>query len=199
MYVSDTMVQIVLILPGSTDFDRQRRIQGNLDVPLNDQGTAEVSRVIEEIRGRNIEVVYAACCEPAAQTAEAIAAALDVKLRKLDRMQNLNHGLWQGMSIDEVRLKQPKVYRQWQEHPECICPPEGEMLEQAAERVEAALAKVIKRHKEGVIALVVPEPLASLVRRFVNHGELGDLWKAAADHGRWEILEVNPQALVPSG
>jgi hypothetical protein len=73
------------------------------------------------------------------------------------------------------------------------------MLDQAAERVEAALTKILKRHKEGVIALVVPEPLASLVRRFVHHGELGDLWKAATEHGRWEILEVNPEALVASG
>ncbi len=192
------MVQIVLILPGSTDYDRDHRIQGNLDVPLNEAGQAEVGRVIDEIRAHNVEVVYSACCEPALQTAEAVAAGLGVKCRRLDRMHNLNQGLWQGMSIDDVRLKQPKVYRQWQEHPECVCPPEGEMLSQAVERVEAALAKLLKRHKEGVIALVMPEPLASLVRRYVSHGELGDLWKATTEHGRWEVLEVNPQALVSS-
>ena len=136
------MVQIVLIRPGSTDYDQQRRIQGNLDVPLNEQGAAEVARMIEPLRGQNIEVIYAACCEPAMQTGQAIAQALDVKLRKLDRMQNLNHGLWQGMLIEEVRLKQPKVYRQWQEQPELICPPEGEMLSQADERVEQAMTKL---------------------------------------------------------
>ena len=42
----------------------------------------------------------------------------------------MNHGLWQGMIIDEVKRKQPKVYKQWQEHPENVCPPEGEMLAQ---------------------------------------------------------------------
>ena len=50
----------------------------------------------------------------------------------------------------------------------------------------------MKRHKEGVIALVVPEPLASLVRQFIKHDELGDLWKAMGAHGCWEILEVEP-------
>lgn len=190
------MLQIVLILPGSTDLDLEHRIQGNLDVPLNAQGMAEVERIIEEVRGRKIEVVYVACCQQACQTADAIAQALGVKVRKLDRMQNLNQGLWQGMSVNDVRLKQPKVYRQWQEHPELVCPPEGEMLEQAAERVEAAMAKLLKRHKDGVIAVVLPEPLASLARRFVTHGELGDLWKAAAEHGRWELLEVNPQPVA---
>ncbi len=192
------MLQIVLIRPGCTDYDLQGRIQGNLDVPLNEQGSAEVARIAEEIRGLGIETLYAACCEPAGEAGKIIAEAVGVKCRKLERMQNLNQGLWQGMLIEDVRLKQPKVYRQWQEHPENVCPPEGEMLAAAAERVEAAMTKLLKRHKEGVIAIVAPEPLASLIRQFVNQGELGDLWKAAEEHGRWERLTLNPEVLAPS-
>lgn len=193
------MLHIVLIHPGCTDYDLQGRIQGNLDVPLNEQGTAEVARMIEEIRSLGIETVYAACCEPAMQTAKVIAEALGVKFRKLDRLQNLNQGLWQGMLVEEVRLKQPKVYRQWQEHPENTCPPEGEMLSEAAERVEAAMTKLLKRHSEGVIAVVAPEPLASLVRQFFSPGQLGDLWKAPEQHGRWETLVVNPEIFAQTG
>ncbi len=192
------MMKIVLIRPGSTDYDHQRRIQGTLDVPLNAQGNAEVARLIEGLRDLKLEAVYAPRCQPALATAEAIAKAFDIKFKKLDGMHNLNHGLWQGMLIDEVRLKQPKVYRQWQEKPQCIRPPEGEMLDQATERIQRAMAKLLKRHKEGVIGLVVPEPLATLVRCLFNHTELGDLWKAASEPGRWEVLEVQPQALADS-
>jgi probable phosphoglycerate mutase len=102
------------------------------------------------------------------------------------------------MLIDEVRLKQPKVYRQWQDKPQCICPPGGEMLDQATERIRSVMAKLLKRHKEGVIGLVVPEPLATLVRCLLDHGEVGDLWKAAFEHGRWEVLDVQPKALAHS-
>jgi len=186
------MLEIVLIRPGCTDYNLQGRIQGNLDVPLNEQGRAEMTRVIEEVRSLGIEVVYVPCCEPAMQAGQLIAEALDVKLKKLDRMDNINQGLWQGMLVEDVRLKQPKVYRQWQEHPENVCPPEGEMLLDAALRVETAMTKLLKRHKEGVIALVVREPLATLVRRFFDHGELGDLWKAIEEYGRWDLLTVNP-------
>jgi probable phosphoglycerate mutase len=193
------MLEIVLIRPGSTDYDLDGRIQGNLDVPLNEQGIAEVARVIEEVRGLGIETVYGSCCEPAVQAGNTIAEALGVKFRKLDRMDNLNQGLWQGMLIEEVRRKHPKVYRQWQEQPQNVCPPEGEMLSAVFDRVKATMAKLCKRHKEGVIALVVPEPLGSLVRSYVNHGEIGDLWKATEGHGRWEILTVKPEVLVQSG
>ena len=192
------MVQIILIRPGTTDYVQQGRIQGTLDVPLNDEGASEVARVTEELRASGIEAVYASPCEPALQTAREIAKALGVRFKKLDRMQNVDHGLWQGMLIDEVRRKQPKVYRQWQEQPDNVCPPEGEMLSQAEQRVRSAMAKLLRRHREGVIGLVVSEPMASLVRRHVNRHELGDLWKATADHGGWEILEVEPKTPAPS-
>jgi len=169
-----------------------------LDVPLNEHGCNEVARVIDEVAHLKLEAVYAANCQPALATAEAVAKSLNVRLKKLDRLRNLDHGLWQGMRIDEVRRKQPKVYRQWQEKPQCICPPEGEMIEDAEERVRSAVGKMLKRHKDGAIGLVVSEPLASLVRRVLDQGELGDLWKAAGEHGRWEVIEVRPEALAHS-
>ncbi|NLE38207.1 MAG: histidine phosphatase family protein [Pirellulaceae bacterium] len=184
------MTKIVLVRPGSTDYDHQQRIQGNLDVPLNRQGSVEVAKLIEELGGLPIEAVYSPSCEPAHQTAKTLAAALHLKCRKLDQMKNLNHGLWQGMRIDEVRRKYPRVYRQWQEQPQSVQPPEGETVDQAIHRIQTAMAKLLKKHKEGMIALVLPEPIASLVRQHLDHGELGDLWKASLGHGRWELCDV---------
>jgi phosphoserine phosphatase len=194
------MLRIVLIHPGSTDYDAQQRIQGALDIPLNEQGAADAATLGRELADLGVEVIYTPAHEPAEQTAQAVATALGVRLRTLDHLHNLDHGLWQGMRIDEVRQKQPRVYRQWQEQPESVCPPEGEMLGQADERVRHAVVRLLKRHKEGVIGLVVPEPLLSLVRRFVIHCELGDLWKAVRSPCSWEVLEVDPEVvLAPSG
>jgi broad specificity phosphatase PhoE len=186
----------VLIRPGSTDYDQQQRIQGALDIPLNQQGSSEVAQVIDQLAGQGIETIYASPSQPARQTAKAIAEGLGIRVKKLDRMQNLDHGLWQGMLVKDVRRKQPKVYRQWQEQPENVCPPEGEMLSQAEERVRTAMTKLLKRHRQGVIGLVVPEPLASLVRRFLQQGELGNLWKVTNGHGHWEVLEIEPEEVL---
>ncbi len=193
------MLQIWLIRPGCTDYDQQERIQGNLDIPLSEKGRMEVAAVVEQLRNQAVRVIYAPASQPAEETARAIADALDLRLRKLDRLENLDLGLWQGMLVEDVRHKQPKVYRQWQEQPETVCPPQGEMLGEADERVRAAMIKVLRRHKEGAIALVVPEPLLSLVRRFISHAGLGDLWRPRNGHGCWEVLEVAPEAvLAPS-
>jgi phosphoserine phosphatase len=193
------MLQLVLIRPGSTDYDQEDRIQGSLDVPLNERGSNQVAAIIEQLCDLGIEAVYAPVSQPSEQTGRAIAKALGLKFRKMERMQNLNQGLWQGMLVEDVRRKQPKVYKQWQEQPENVRPPEGEMISQAAERVRAAMTKLLKRHKRGTVAVVVPEPLASLVRHFFLDGELGDLWKGNNGNGRWEVLDVEPKLVLHNG
>ncbi len=118
-------------------------------------------------------------------------AALDLKVKTLDKLQNLDHGLWQGMLVADVKTKQPKVYRQWQEQPETVCPPQGETLVAAKQRVQAALAKLLKKHKsDGVVAIVVPEPLASVIRNVLRHDEWGDLWQCANETAQWQMIDV---------
>jgi broad specificity phosphatase PhoE len=190
------MTQIVLIRPGATDYDEQGRILGTLDIPLNEQGTRDVERVISEVRPLKITAIYCGPCQSAAQSATAIADALDVKLKKIDNLRNIDHGLWQGMLIAEVKRKQPKVYRQWQEQPGIICPPQGEMLRSAQERVHTALTKILKKHKEGMIALVVPDPLAGVIQGDLSKREIGDFWKTKSDCGKWEVIAGEPHDVV---
>ncbi len=101
------------------------------------------------------------------------------------------------MLIEDVKRKQPKVYRQWQEQPGMICPPEGEMLSEARQRVQTALTKILKKHKEGTIALVIPEPLAGVVQGELLHTEIGDFWKTGSACGKWEIITAEPQRHCP--
>ena len=185
------MLRVFLIRPGSTDFDQQHRIQGTLNVPLNRQGNGEVAKLAGELENRGIEAIYYSDGQPAHQTADALAQSLKAKLKKLDNMHNLNQGLWQGMRVEEVKRKHPKVFRRFQEQPEDVCPPDGETVEAAKNRVQSALRKLLKRHKDGTVALVVPEPLARLVRSRLKDCDLKNLWNPDHDHSRWELIEVH--------
>ena len=184
------MLRVLLIRPGSTDLDEQGRIKGTLDVPLSPQGAEQVAKAVDELSNVEISAIYsspAICCH---QTATALAHQRRIKVKRVDGLHNLDHGLWHGKLIEEVRQNQPKVYRQWQENPEALCPPDGESLLEARRRVAAALVKLVKKHKDGVIAVVAPEPLASVCRSVLSASELGDLWKAECDCGRWEAIDL---------
>ena len=184
------MVQFLLVRPGSTDFDEQRRIKGNLDIPLSDSGKTQVAGIVAQLHDTPIDFIYASPTRCAQQTAESLAADRRVRFKTLDDLENLDHGLWQGKRIDEVKTSQPKVFRQLQDHPETVCPPQGEPVGSAIDRVRGVIAKLIRKHRDVTVALVVPEPLASLVRSLLLHAEITDLWKAECEGGGWELIEV---------
>jgi broad specificity phosphatase PhoE len=104
--------------------------------------------------------------------------------------------LWHGKLIEEVRQQMPKLFRLGQMQPDAVCPPEGETLEAARQRAQVILKRVLRKHKQGVIALVISEPLASLVGRFLDHRELEDLWKSQCDSGCWEQIDIQTPAEV---
>ena len=193
------MLKIFLVRPGSTDFDEQGRIKGTLDVPLNDHGNEQVARTIAELSGQAIEAIYCGPCQSCQQTARSLAEPRELRVKQLDALKNLDHGLWHGKLIEDVKLHQPKVYCQWQEHPETVCPPQGETVITARQRLAAALEKLWKKHKDGTIAIVAPEPLASMLRSVLNHSDLGDLWKVECDFGGWETIEMDSDSQVSLG
>ena len=192
------MVRIILMRPGSTAFDEQGRIKGNLDIPLSEFGNDQVARAINELADQGIQVLYSASCRSAVETAQIVAGKLGVKRKTLSSLSNFDPGLWQGRQIDEVRTCQPKVFRMWQENPETVCPPEGEMLGEVKERVFLALVKLLKKHRSGVVGLVLPEPLASVARSFLTDQALGDLWAAENECGSWELIDVSDNFVLNS-
>ncbi|MDX1943872.1 MAG: histidine phosphatase family protein [Pirellulaceae bacterium] len=188
------MTQFLLIRPGSTDFDEQGRIKGTLDIPLSDVGQVQVGRIVGELHDTPIDHLYSSPCRSAEQTAQAVAADHRLKVKVLSELQNLDHGLWHGKLIDEVKHSQPKVFRQLQDHPETVCPPEGEPVGAALDRVKTLVARLRRKHASATVALVVPEPLAQLVLSAINNCEVGDLWKCECQAADWELVE--PEAAV---
>ena len=190
------MVQIILLRPARTDYDHQARIQGVLDIPLSDDGRQEAAQTAEKLQVYIPKAIYTSPNRSAEETAEIFGQKLGLKPKTIDRLQNVNLGLWQGLLVEEVRLKQPKVYKQWQERPETIQPPEGEMLAAALERACEGIEKLVRKHRSGTIAMVVPEPLASLIQHRFQGVEWADLWRGAGGCGRIETLNVDKDSLA---
>jgi len=166
------MTQIVLIRPGATAYDEQNRVQGVLDIPLSERGRAEVARLAatlpDTLSGVTLAALYCGPGESVVRTAEAVGKALGLRPRRIDELRNLDQGLWQGLQIDEIKRRNGRVFRQWLDDPVTVCPPLGETVEDALERVKAALKPLIKRHQGEAVGLVVGEPLAQLIACYLR-------------------------------
>ena len=156
------MPNVVLIRAGATDFDDDQRIQGSIELPLNERGQAEVDDLIKELQDDEIGVIMTAPSEPSLSTATGLSRGLGgVKVKENKGLANLNQGLWEGLPAEEVRRKYPKLFRQWREAPGTVCAPEGETLVELHKRVRKVLEKPLK--KKANLAIVAGEPLATIL------------------------------------
>ena len=190
------MTRFILLRTGATDFDEEGRIKGTLNIPLNDAGNEQALKAANALRDENASVVYHSPSECDEQTAKVVAEALGLRAKAVNDLQNLDHGLWQGKLVEELREKQKKVYKQLQDQPETVCPPGGEMVVEAQIRVKNAIDKLIRRHRKQVVVIVTSEPLTSLLHSYLSQKELGDLWSSVCDCGSWLSIDVEPKQLA---
>jgi broad specificity phosphatase PhoE len=166
------MSQVFLIRPGATLYDEQNRVQGILDIPLSDRGRAEVAKLAESLatalNNTPLAALYCGPGESLIHTAEIVGKALGVRPKRIDDLRNLDQGLWQGLQIEEIKRRNTKLFRQWIDDPKTICPPQGETIDDAMERVKTALKPLFRRHQEEVFGVVVGEPLARLIACFLR-------------------------------
>ncbi|MEQ9406790.1 MAG: histidine phosphatase family protein [Fuerstiella sp.] len=156
---------IALIRPGCTDYTQQSRLLGTLEMPMNEQGLEEVQDIIRQLQQKDIrlEAIFTSPIDPACSTARAIAESQpDAKIKELDELRNVDQGLWQGLPEADVRKRYPKVFRSGRERPQTICPPQGESLGDACERIQKVLNKAIRKYRS--FALVVADPIATVIR-----------------------------------
>jgi len=192
------MCHVVLIRPGATIYDEQNRLQGILDIPLSQRGQGEVARMVPKLEkslaGSPLSALYCGPAENVIRTAEIVGKALGIRPKRIDEFRNLDQGLWQGLQIDEIKRRNTKLFRQWIDDPETICPPQGETVENAMGRIKAAFRPLLKRHHDEAIGLVVGEPLARLVACYLKCEPLIQLDEHGSSGG-FEWIEIAPLLL----
>ena len=178
---------LILVHPGQTELDEQNRLMGNLDLPLSENGESQVSQLVEELENIDIGLIVCGPGLSSQQTAQQLSRAGAIKIRLDENLANLDLGLWHGKSVDELKETQPRIFKQWREHPETITPPEGEDLESATRRVRKSLKWVTKKSRVMNIALVTAQPLAAIVQSEVLGTDLNEIWDLSTECGSFTV------------
>jgi probable phosphoglycerate mutase len=147
-------------------------------------------QLAEQLAPYEFDTIFSSPCLSARATAALLAEPRMVRVKVVEELRNVDHGLWHGKRIDEVKQHQPRVFRQGQEQGESICPPGGESIACGRERAQAWLARLLRKQRQGTICCVVPEPLASILACEIEHSPLADLWEAELDNAHWQCFEV---------
>ena len=160
------MTELIVMRHGETDWNRQLRFQGQIDVPLNAAGRAQAARLAQRLAREAFDVVVASDLLRARTTAEVAAAGRDIASDPLWREQSF--GVLEGLDAPTIIEQHPQLWSSWLRHDaDYALPGGGESVRMFHARVLQALQRVVRQHNGARVAV------------FTHGGVLDMLWRAA--------------------
>lgn len=127
---------------GMTDWNKEHRLQGRTDIPLNDEGRKMAEKARELYREVPLDICYCSPLVRAKETAQIVLQDRDIPILFDDRLREMSFGIYEGVKDSflmpdcptNVLFRNPASYRGVEG---------GETMEQLYERTGEFLQQVI--------------------------------------------------------
>lgn len=140
---------LYLVRHGETDWNAERRYQGQRDIPLNARGREQAAdngrRLVAEVPGVKSLVYLASPLQRARETMELMRRAIGLPRAGYaldDRLREVSYGHWEGQLADDLGVTDPVGVAERRQDPFNWQPRDGESYAQLTERVTGWLAGV---------------------------------------------------------
>jgi broad specificity phosphatase PhoE len=170
------MNRLILVRAGNTAWAKDNRLQGVIPLPLSEQGVRELRALAETLGAYHPDILYSSGNESAGPTAALLAEACGLKNKKLPDLHELDCGLWQGLTLQELNKRFGKAYRQWRADPLSVSPPDGESVEEASRRIQNALGAIHKKNKRKTVMIAAGPFVSAIVECLITQTPLACLW-----------------------
>lgn len=131
-------MNIYVLRHGETNGNKEKRVQGRLDVPLNEKGIqlAEITRDGLKKDGISFDKIYSSPLSRARQTAQIVRAGEDIPLIFDNRLLEMDFGAAEGMAFQDIYEKPEHQNMRY-----CFSTPSKYTAENGAESFEEILAR----------------------------------------------------------
>jgi len=149
------VARLCLVRHGETAWNAERRLQGHLDVPLNDAGRLQAEAAARTLAAQTFAAAYSSDLYRARETATAAARSLGLELTIEPELRERHYGDFQGLTYDEARERFPVDYGRFHARDaDFAFTGGGESLTAFAARIRRVLSRIASAHP-GQQALVV--------------------------------------------
>ncbi len=167
------VTRIVAVRHGETAWNVEARIQGQLDIGLNDRGHWQARQVGRALAEEPVSAVYASDLQRAWHTAERIAEAAGATLHAEQNLRERRFGMFEGLTFQEIEQAWPEQAIAWRKRVPHWAPPEGgESLVALRERVEDTVHHIAARHAGELIVLVAHGGVLDALYRLATRMEV---------------------------
>ncbi len=164
---SPQATRILAIRHGETMWNVDTRIQGHLDIGLNDTGRWQAERLGMALEGEPITAIYASDLSRAHDTALAVSRHTGVPVQAEPGLRERSFGEFEGRTFAEIETALPEQAQRWRQRDPSFTPAGGESLLMLKARVLSVAARLAAQHPGEQIAL------------FAHGGVIDILYRAA--------------------
>ncbi|MEB3266478.1 MAG: histidine phosphatase family protein [Cyanobacteriota bacterium] len=183
--------RLLLVRHGETDWNRQGRFQGQIDIPLNDNGRRQAQAAARYLAQVPIDRAYTSAMARPRQTAELILAEHPgVPLTSTRGLVEIGHGLWEGRLEAEIADGWPQLLADWKRAPETVQMPQGETIQEVWDRSLACWQRIAAGLAPQETGLVVAH---DAVNKTILCALLGltpaDIWAIKQGNGGVTVID----------
>ncbi len=193
--------ELLLVRHGETEGESSIRYHGRNDVPLSELGRAQMRAVAAALASKRFARVFASTLSRAAEGACLIAGE-SAPIVCLEEFAEVDFGLFEGLTADEIRLRYPDEFERWSRAglDTSYTYPGGESRAAFRSRVERGLSRMLQMWDEGEAsgngpALVVAHRgvIRTIVRSLVGIEPVIDLASIniLERAGRWRVRDLD--------
>lgn len=177
------MTKIILTRHGHVEGIEPERFRGRMDLALTNLGLQQARRTAAHIAATwSAAAIYTSPLQRCRMTAEAISAACGgLAFSAIEALNDLDYGLWQWRTHEEVQAEDPTAFRLWRSAPHFVRFPKGESLQDLVSRTFDALREVLARHPEESVVLVGHDSVNRALLLQLLDQPLSAYWRLSQD------------------
>ncbi|OAN42804.1 phosphoglycerate kinase [Chloroflexus islandicus] len=198
-------MRLILIRHGETPWNRTLQYQGHALVPLNERGREQARRAAFRLARSGAVAIYSSDLPRAWETAEIIGEHLSLRPIAMPDWREIDVGLWEGLTPDELYQRFPDHMREYDRDPAGTVRLGGESYAQLQARVLRAFRQIESSHQSGETIIVVSHggsiralfchiiglDLANFGKLWLDNGSLSEIVRGRSG---WRLLRMNDVA-----
>ncbi len=191
--------RMILVRHGETDWNKEGRFQGQIDVPLNNNGKQQAVAAGLFLKDVNFDRVYSSCMSRPTETAKIILGTHPpIAIKAKSDLKEISHGLWEGKLESEIKSDWGELLLAWQTSPENVQMPEGESIKDVSDRATKCWENIRNSLSPDETVLIVAH---DAVNKTILCNILGltnsDIWKVKQGNGAVSIVDISEDNALP--
>jgi len=184
--------RLFLVRHGETNWNREGRFQGQIDIPLNQKGKEQAKKTFEYLKEVKFNKAFSSSMTRPFETAKIILQGnKDLTITKIDSLIEIGHGLWEGKLEREIKQEWPNLLKDWHDKPEIVTMPGGESIKDVSERSIKAFEEICLCQKDNDLTLLVAHDAVNktLICNLLGI-DFSNIWMIKQGNGGITIVDI---------